>query len=58
VRPRIHDDGVGFDPLRRLAGGHGLMSMRERTLALGGELRIDSAPGRGTNVEIVVPRPR
>jgi signal transduction histidine kinase len=58
VRLRIHDDGVGFDPLRRLAGGHGLMSMRERTLALGGELRIDSAPGRGTNVEIVVPRPR
>jgi signal transduction histidine kinase len=53
----VRDDGVGFDPgatahrSRRL----GLTSMEERATALGGTLRIDSAPGKGTTIELEVP---
>ena len=53
---RVKDDGCGFAPAdaatraRRL----GLTSMRERAEALGGELAIDSAPGRGTTVTVEV----
>ncbi len=53
----VADDGEGFDPdaaelrSRRL----GLTSMEERAHRLGGSLRIDSAPGRGTTVRLEVP---
>jgi len=45
----VEDDGVGFDPdgVRR---GAGLDNLAERLAALGGTLRIDSRPGRGTRV--------
>ncbi len=46
----ISDDGKGFDPASRLPGGLGLRSMRERAALLGGELVIDSSPGKGTRV--------
>ena len=54
---RIVDDGVGFDPEGPHAnnGGFGLVSMRERARAVGGELRIESVPNRGTSVELVLP---
>ena len=51
----IRDDGCGFDPAapRPTAdGGLGVSGMRERALLAGGWLRIDSAPGRGTCVEL------
>ena len=54
----IEDRGHGFDPaapVRRGAGGFGLISMRERAEALGGELRVTSAPGAGTEIEVVIP---
>lgn len=53
---RVRDDGVGFDPVavRRVGSGLGLVSMRERVDALGGRLRIETAPGQGTTVEIEV----
>ena len=58
---RITDDGAGFAPERleqALAGGHiGLASVEERLRAVGGELRIDSQPGRGTTVTVMIPRP-
>lgn len=52
---RITDDGVGFDPAspRR---GFGLLSMEERAQLLGGRLRIDSEPGRGSRVHLHVPQ--
>lgn len=60
---RVRDDGAGFDPGAAAAaarcpgeGGLGLVSMRERLEALGGSLRIESAPGRGTTVEARLPR--
>jgi signal transduction histidine kinase len=56
VRLRINDDGVGFDPVaasRLLGEGHfGLAGMRERVEMVGGHLSIDSAPGRGTTVDV------
>lgn len=58
VRIVVEDDGRGFDP-ERPAGhdgtpGAGLQIMRERAAALGGELRVRSAPGAGTRVECTV----
>jgi signal transduction histidine kinase len=56
VHLRINDDGVGFDPVaaaRLLSEGHfGLAGMRERVEMVGGNLSIDSAPGRGTSVAV------
>ena len=46
----ITDDGCGFDP-EKVRSTHGLTGMRDRIRAAGGELRIISAPGRGTTVE-------
>ena len=45
----IADDGRGFEPQATLAGV-GLAAMRERALALGGEVEIRSAFGEGTRV--------
>jgi len=50
----ISDDGTGFDP-ELASGGLGLASMRERAAAIGGTLRITSAPGAGTRVRLAVP---
>jgi signal transduction histidine kinase len=57
---RIRDDGVGFDvatALQRAAHGHsmGLLSMQERALLLGGQMRIESAPGHGAMIELCLP---
>jgi PAS domain S-box-containing protein len=56
----IRDDGVGFEvaaALQRAAQGHsmGLLSMQERVLLLGGQMRIESAPGQGTMIEMSLP---
>jgi signal transduction histidine kinase len=49
----VKDDGCGFDTVAvGKARGFGLFGMRERLLALGGTLRIVSAPGQGTSVGI------
>jgi len=53
VRLLISDPGRGFDTGTD-GGGFGLISMRERARAAGGELRISSAPGRGSEVEVVL----
>jgi signal transduction histidine kinase len=56
---RIVDDGRGFDPAEqahRLQEGHVGLGLLQRTVADGGgSLRIESAPGRGTLVEIRAP---
>jgi signal transduction histidine kinase/ligand-binding sensor domain-containing protein len=52
----ICDDGVGFEPGRRREGvSLGLAGMKERVHLLGGELDIESAPGRGTTIVVWVP---
>ena len=59
VRLWIQDDGQGFTTPSGTAGlpgrGLGLSSMAERVRILGGTLRIESAPGKGTRVEVVIP---
>ena len=51
---RIADDGIGIDLTKHDPAGHGLLSMRERVRALGGEFSIRGEAGRGTVVEIKV----
>ncbi|MGZ5177221.1 MAG: ATP-binding protein, partial [Burkholderiales bacterium] len=54
----IADDGRGFDtnnpPPRNYSSGWGLTIMKERALWVGAELRLASAPGAGTRVEILM----
>src|SRR5262249_27724937 len=50
----IADDGVGFDTSAR-GYGTGMQGMADRLAALGGELRVRSAPDSGTVVEGTVP---
>ncbi|HMB82756.1 MAG TPA: ATP-binding protein, partial [Terriglobales bacterium] len=52
---RVDDDGRGFNPDQASAVGHfGMLDLRERAVSLGSTLQIDSAPGRGTHIEIEV----
>jgi len=56
----VEDNGVGFDREGTTADaadryGVGMLSMRERTAALGGTFRVESAVGRGTSVYVVIP---
>lgn len=57
ARLRITDDGGGFDPAAtRQAGRHlGLVSMRDRASGVGGRLTVESAPGKGTTIEMEIP---
>ena len=52
----VSDDGRGFG--RETVPGVGQGSMQERAAAVGGELRIESEPGRGTRVRLRAPLPR
>ncbi|GAA1371225.1 hypothetical protein GCM10009638_01840 [Luteococcus sanguinis] len=58
VRFLVTDDGRGFVPGASTVssdGGYGLHTMRERTEMVGGELSVESEPGRGTRVVIDLP---
>jgi two-component system, NarL family, sensor histidine kinase UhpB len=50
----VADDGRGF-AFDESEGGLGIAGMRERALLIGGELTIESRPGRGTTVHLTVP---
>lgn len=53
----IRDNGVGM-PVDQPAAAitHGLRGMRERAGYLGGDVRIASAPGKGTSIVITLPK--
>jgi signal transduction histidine kinase len=52
----VHDNGAGFSPGEpRKPAAYGILGLHERAALLGGEVRIESAPGRGTTVEVRVP---
>jgi signal transduction histidine kinase len=53
----IQDNGRGFD-LEQNTTGFGLQSMRDRTLALGGEFHINSSFNAGCQVIVDIPLPR
>ncbi len=57
---RVRDDGQGFTPPEQPAdlarqGHFGLMGMRERAILYGGQLTLETAPGRGTVVTAWLP---
>lgn len=57
---RVQDDGVGFDTTAvnrdySSRGSLGMVNMRERAERIDGSLRVESVPGRGTSVILVVP---
>jgi two-component system nitrate/nitrite sensor histidine kinase NarX len=49
----IADDGTGFDPAEVLPDRLGLGIMRERAQGIGAGLKIDSQPGRGTQILVL-----
>ncbi len=56
----VRDDGVGFDANAardRAMRGHslGLLSMQERVVLLGGQIRFESAIGQGTKIFVRLP---
>jgi PAS domain S-box-containing protein len=54
----VHDDGRGFSTgAPRKPAAYGLLGLRERAALLGGEVAIESTPGRGTIVEMRLPDP-
>ena len=54
----VRDDGQGLDPEAAYSsGGMGLVNMVERAVKLGADLTIDSDPGQGTSIRIIVPNP-
>ena len=59
LRVSIEDDGDGFHLPRVTAGyphqGLGIAGMRERAWAVGGQLVIESEPGRGTSMALSLP---
>lgn len=54
----VIDNGRGFDMQKGpVSLGHGLSNMRERARQVGGELKVDSSPGEGTNISVLLPLP-
>jgi PAS domain S-box-containing protein len=56
----VEDDGRGFEPdvideEREVSKGLGLLGMKERAILVGGEVQIESKPGKGTTVHVRIP---
>jgi signal transduction histidine kinase len=51
----IDDDGKGFDPKAAAGKGQGLENLEARANSLAGTLKIDSSPGEGTTVRVLIP---
>jgi len=49
----LRDDGAGFEP-DDAGAGQGLKNMRQRATAIGGAFSLESTPGRGTALEVVL----
>ncbi len=54
VQIAVEDNGDGFDPAL-VNSGRGLVGMRERIEAIGGQLEVSSEPQKGTRVQASVP---
>jgi PAS domain S-box-containing protein len=55
----VRDDGIGFDSVENTSGkvkaGLGMVTIRERSQAVGGSFEIRALPGRGTQLTVRVP---
>jgi signal transduction histidine kinase len=62
VEMTLADDGLGFDPTSvslafEQGRGWGLVAMQERASLAGGQFTVESIPGEGTTVRVVIPMP-
>ena len=59
INIQIEDRGIGFDPQTVLnaSASSGLSGMRERAVLLGGQLTLESTPGRGACLVTELPLP-
>ncbi|RKD76507.1 two-component system sensor histidine kinase DegS [Sinobaca qinghaiensis] len=55
VTALIKDNGKGFETEKSKENSFGIVGMKERVLALNGEMRVQSEPGKGTTVIIKIP---
>jgi len=55
VHLRVEDNGVGFDPTAMPPDRFGVIGMGERARLLGGALVIETSPGGGTAIDVLVP---
>jgi signal transduction histidine kinase len=60
VQITVSDRGLGFDPAgmslaNELGGSFGLFSIHERLGLIGGQLTIESSPGKGSRFVLAVP---
>ena len=51
----VQDDGQGFDLAASGGQGHGQANMQARAAAMGGSIKMTSAPGKGTRVLLTLP---
>jgi signal transduction histidine kinase len=54
---RIEDNGIGFNPQHSRPGHYGIVGLREQAELIGAQLNIDSVPGQGTTLRIVLRLP-
>jgi signal transduction histidine kinase len=52
VRITVADDGIGFHPREK---GMGILGMEERVRHLGGQFQVESQPGGGTRISMLLP---
>jgi two-component system sensor histidine kinase UhpB len=51
----VRDDGRGITPAAQ-SSSQGIRGMRERAMLIGADLAITGAPGRGTSIELTIPK--
>lgn len=56
LKLEVEDNGKGMVPLQVRGKGLGLVGIEERAREMGGEFSLESEPGRGTRIEIYIPR--
>ncbi|KAB2920943.1 MAG: PAS domain S-box protein [Dechloromonas sp.] len=54
----VHDNGRGAQEQDFRKNGFGLVGMRERVHALGGQFSFESTPGKGCSIDVTIPLPR
>lgn len=55
TRLRLRDNGQGFE-LSQTSTGFGLQGMRERAQSIGGQITVNSRPGEGCEIRLIIPR--
>jgi len=53
----IEDNGVGAHTFKPVEGHYGMLIMRERAQRIGGDIKVKSAAGKGTQVQLFFPEP-